>query len=196
MRPSAFLASLPLCGCLHGSTDLSNASETTTSPGTTTGDHTSTTGIEDTSSGNDTSTTTSDPCDDDPACGPGENIETCPAPSPTLPPRTSGPPASTPSPTVTAALTRSRIGADEIGGPWRYDESFTSPSVVRRASRGAAGPVRSLGRCVCDALSLLPRIGCASQERYRSQAWYIPVGCLFATNCSPPSIPDTQGELA
>ena len=62
--------------CLKNSTDLSDTSGDAT---TTTGDTSSTsTGESSSTTTGDTSTTQSDPCDDDPACGPGEDLETCP----------------------------------------------------------------------------------------------------------------------
>ena len=86
LLPFALLTLAAACkpDCPQGATDRHGYNCTpvpgdTEDTSTTTGDHTSTTGIEDTSTSDGTSTTISDPCDDDPACGPGENIKTCPA---------------------------------------------------------------------------------------------------------------------
>ena len=74
MRP-LILASLLASACLNPNTDLSttDAASSTTSSETTTAPS-------DTSTAEPSSTTdTPPPCDDDPACGPGETPQTCPA---------------------------------------------------------------------------------------------------------------------
>ena len=74
MRPVALLPSLLVLACLHANTDLSETGATAITEASTTsstGEQTSTTSTQ-------TLTTEPEPCDDDPACGPGEDVETCP----------------------------------------------------------------------------------------------------------------------
>ncbi|HEY0134946.1 MAG TPA: DUF4215 domain-containing protein, partial [Nannocystis sp.] len=74
MRSSSFLALILLPACLQSSTDLSDPKGTGTDPaGASSGGNEP---IGTTSDG--AGTTTPDPCDDDPACGPDE-ANTCPA---------------------------------------------------------------------------------------------------------------------
>jgi len=76
MHPARLLPCLCITACLHASTNLSDTGDTSS---TTDPSSTSTAESESSTTGeSESSTTETPPCDDDPACGPSESLETCP----------------------------------------------------------------------------------------------------------------------